>query len=75
MAKRKSKSKPLSKIAASIDRRGTRGTLTAYAKRTGGWDSKNRRIKYSWLRKVAKRNDVWGRRARAALAFRKGRKG
>lgn len=75
MARKKKgrKGGPLTDIARSIERRGTKGALRAAAKRAGALN-KDGTIKVSWLREKAKKRDLLGRRAHMALVFRKHRK-
>lgn len=65
--KRKTKKNWIQKSVARMERKGTVGSLTAIAKREGGYDSKNHRIKKSWLRQAAKRKGKVGQKARWAL--------
>lgn len=50
------------------------GSLTATAKRQGGYDNKNKRIKKSWLKEKAKGKGKTAQRARFALTLGKLRK-
>ena len=50
------------------------GSLTATAKRDGGYDKKNKKIKKSWLRKKAKGKGKTAQRARFAITLGKLRK-
>ena len=48
------------KTTITLSRTGTKitlhkGALTALAKRSGGWDAKNQRIKVSWLKQLKAR--------------------
>lgn len=47
------------------------GSLTATAKREGGYNKKTGKIKKSWLDKAAKRKGTTGKRARLAKTLRK----
>ncbi len=47
------------------------GSLTATAKRQGGYDAKNKRIKKSWLREKAKGKGKTAQRARFAITLSK----
>jgi len=47
------------------------GSLTATAKRQGGYDKKNKRIKKSWLREKAKGKGKTAQRARFAITLSK----
>lgn len=67
MAKKKAKKKWIQPAVRKMKRKGTVGSLTAIAKREGGYDEKNKRIKKSWLRKAAKRKGKVGEKARFAL--------
>ncbi len=50
------------------------GSLTATAKREGGYDTKNKKIKKSWLQKKAKGKGKTAQRARFAITLGKLRK-
>jgi len=73
MARRRSSSRKSSnkrwvqKAVNRMKRKGTVGSLTAIAKREGGYDYKNKRIKKSWLRQAAKRKGKVGQKARFAI--------
>ncbi len=47
------------------------GSLTATAKKDGGYDNKNKRIKKSWLQKKAKGKGKTAQRARFAITLSK----
>lgn len=47
------------------------GSLTATAKRQGGYDIKNKRIKKSWLKEKAKGKGKTSQRARFAITLSK----
>lgn len=68
MAKKK---RWIQKARSKMQRKGTVGSLTAIAKREGGYDAKNKRIKKSWLRQAAKRSGKVGKKARFALNVQK----
>ncbi len=50
------------------------GSLTATAKREGGYDKKNKRIKKTWLREKAKGKGKTAERARFAITLGKFKK-
>jgi hypothetical protein len=47
------------------------GSLTATAKREGGYNKKTGTINVEWLKREAKKNTLTGKRARLALTLRK----
>lgn len=65
-AKKKSGKKWIQKARKKMEKKGTVGSLTAIAKREGGYDYKNKRIKKSWLNKKAKSKGKVGQKARFA---------
>jgi hypothetical protein len=67
MARKKSNKKWIQKAVSKMKKKGTVGSLTAIAKREGGWDAKNKRIKKTWLRKKAKGKGKVAQKARFAL--------
>lgn len=67
MVQKKAKKKWIQPAVKKMKRKGTVGSLTAIAKREGGYDKKNKRIKKSWLRQAAKRKGKVGEKARFAL--------
>jgi len=67
----KGKKRWAQKAVSRMKRKGTVGSLTAIAKREGGYDKKNKRIKKSWLRQAAKRKGKVGQKARFAVNINK----